>query len=318
MRNSTYNPLVSIAIPAYKVNYLSQAIQSALDQTYTNIEVIIVNDKSPYDIASVVNSFRDERVRYYENENNVGKDCPVENWNICLSHANGEYFTLLCDDDIYDKEFIETLIELSEEHPDGSVFRARCRDIDKNNRVIDYYPTSPPHESCIDYIWHHVRDYRRQTVSEFMLKTDTVKKLGGYTPLPKAWYSDNISIFRFAKDYGIISTPRILMSFRMSGENISTHDNKNVSEKLNATHLFSQALIKIIDEIGDADSSQIIKEALIARNYNSSLSLLIAATYRDFYNIFRKRDSGMYDIPNKCFRTSLIFKLLFTLIRRKP
>ena len=56
------NYKVTIAIPAYKPDYLARAIQSALSQTYTNLEIIVVDDKSPYNIESVIKSFSDERL----------------------------------------------------------------------------------------------------------------------------------------------------------------------------------------------------------------------------------------------------------------
>ena len=67
-KSSEYeNGLVSIAIPAYKRTYLAEAIESTLNQTYNNIELIIVNDHSPYDLDSVVGQYDDKRIRYYKN-----------------------------------------------------------------------------------------------------------------------------------------------------------------------------------------------------------------------------------------------------------
>ena len=53
-RSLTY-PLVTIAIPAYKSRFLREAMLSALDQNYDNLEIVIVNDHSPDDIYAVVN-----------------------------------------------------------------------------------------------------------------------------------------------------------------------------------------------------------------------------------------------------------------------
>ena len=65
--------LVTIVIPAYKSTYLREAIDSALAQDYKNIELVIVNDKFPNDIDSIVQSYNDARIRYYVNERNLGK-----------------------------------------------------------------------------------------------------------------------------------------------------------------------------------------------------------------------------------------------------
>lgn len=95
-------PLVSIGIPSYKAKYLADSIRSALNQTYNNIELIIVNDCSPEPIKDVVDKFNDARIRYYVNEKNLGGEDPGNNWNRCLELAKGEFFCLLCDDDMYE------------------------------------------------------------------------------------------------------------------------------------------------------------------------------------------------------------------------
>lgn len=73
--------LYSFVIPAYKSSFLKEAIDSILAQTYTNFELIIVNDASPEDIESIVNSYEDYRIRYYVNSENIGGKNLVAQWN---------------------------------------------------------------------------------------------------------------------------------------------------------------------------------------------------------------------------------------------
>ena len=118
-------PLVTIAIPAYKKKYIKEAIDSALNQDYKNIEVIIVNDKSPYNLKDIIDQYEDNRIIYYENERNIGKHNPVNNWNRCVELAKGELFTLLCDDDKLMPNFVSELLKLAEKYQECNVFHAR-------------------------------------------------------------------------------------------------------------------------------------------------------------------------------------------------
>ena len=91
--------LFSITIPAYKDKFLKEAIESVLSQTYENFEVIIVNDASPHNLDAIVNEFNDKRIRYFKNKNNCGARDVVDNWNICLNHASGDYVICMGDED---------------------------------------------------------------------------------------------------------------------------------------------------------------------------------------------------------------------------
>jgi len=69
------NPLISIILPTYNGNkkWISESIQSVLDQTYTNFELIIINDASTNDIETTILAFakKDERIKYYKNDENL-------------------------------------------------------------------------------------------------------------------------------------------------------------------------------------------------------------------------------------------------------
>ncbi len=240
------NCLVTIAIPAYKATFLEETIRSAVNQTYKNIEIVVVNDHSPYDITPIVESFHDERIRYYINEENMGGKDLVAQWNKCLSYARGEFFCLLCDDDVYEPQFVETLLQLSEQYPHVDVLRARVRKIDKEGKTIDLFPSSPIHETVYDYMWHKWKGFRSQTVSEFMLRTAHVRKAGGYYSLPRAWGSDSLSIFLFGMDNGIASANALLAGFRQSDENISFNFRDDSREKMKAAVSYREKCMELI------------------------------------------------------------------------
>lgn len=104
-----YEPRVSIIIPAYRAaNYLAEAIESALAQTYSNIEIIVVNDGSPDDgaTAAVAAQYGD-RIRYFEKTN--GGSSSALNEGIC--RMTGEWFSWLSHDDLYYPTKVEKQIK---------------------------------------------------------------------------------------------------------------------------------------------------------------------------------------------------------------
>lgn len=298
------NPLVSVAIPAYKGDFLGEAIESVLNQTYGNIELLIINDCSPQDLDTIVQRYKtDSRLHYYKNEKNIGYNDPVANWNKCLSLAHGEYFALLCDDDIYESTFIEEMLVLAEKYKKCNVFRARVKIIGTDSNIIDYYPSSPEWESCVDYIWHKVSAYRMQTISEFMLRKDyIVENYNGYTPTPKAWCADEISIFRFSELGGIASSSKVLVGFRKSGINISTHDNKYTKQKIESHNICTCWIQKILNKVNATDD---LKRLILKKREDLSKGLktqqLSLATLKDFIYLYKHKKDSCYLIPSICF-----------------
>ena len=110
MNNNGSQPLVSIIIPTYKRSErLSRAIKSVLNQTYTNIEVLVVSDNEPDDDFSaaakvVVDSFGDSRVRLILQHHHINGAAAR---NAGIKASKGEYIAFLDDDDFWDKDKLE-------------------------------------------------------------------------------------------------------------------------------------------------------------------------------------------------------------------
>jgi len=104
----TADPLVSVIIPTYKRAVLVQrAIESVLRQTYRNIEILVVDDESPDDTASVVKAIPDSRIKYIRHGKNKGLPA-VRNTGIRA--ANGELIAFLDDDDEWREDKLDKQI----------------------------------------------------------------------------------------------------------------------------------------------------------------------------------------------------------------
>lgn len=102
------NSLVSIIMPSYNTgNYISKTIQSVIEQTYQNWELIIVDDCSTDNTDEVVALFTDERIRYLKNEKNSGA---AFSRNIALKEAKGKWIAFLDSDDLWKSQKLEKQI----------------------------------------------------------------------------------------------------------------------------------------------------------------------------------------------------------------
>jgi len=103
---------VSILIPVYnREAIIAETIQSALDQSYNNIEIVLMDNASTDDTWVVIEKFaaKDTRIKAFRNETNLG---PVRNWLRCLEEATGDYGKILWSDDLIAPSFIEKTLPL--------------------------------------------------------------------------------------------------------------------------------------------------------------------------------------------------------------
>ena len=109
------NPLVSIVIPAYNAEkYIGRAIKSALNQTWRDVEIIVVDDGSTDRTAETIKSFKDPRVRYiYQQNKDVGA---ARNYGI--KESGGKYITFLDSDDEYLPQKVAKQTEFLEQNPE--------------------------------------------------------------------------------------------------------------------------------------------------------------------------------------------------------
>ncbi|WP_128694902.1 glycosyltransferase family 2 protein [Methanoculleus taiwanensis] len=112
-------PTVSICIPTFnRAAMVGRAIESALGQTYRNIEVLVVDNASDDNIEDVVASYTDPRLKFIKNPVNLGL---FGNFNRCVELSRGEFVHILHSDDYIDPEFTEACVRFFEEHPSVSL-----------------------------------------------------------------------------------------------------------------------------------------------------------------------------------------------------
>lgn len=118
-------PLVSICIPTYnRAGMIGRAIESALGQTYRNIEVIVIDNSSSDNTDAVVAAYTDERLTYVKNEKNLGL---FGNFNRCIELATGKFLHILHSDDYIVPDFTARCVAFFHEHPSVVMTSTRAR-----------------------------------------------------------------------------------------------------------------------------------------------------------------------------------------------
>lgn len=137
-------PLVSVIMPAYNAGkFIGYAIESIINQTYTNWELIIIEDKSTDNTLSVIQNYTDDRIRLYKNDRNRGISFST---NRGIQVSRGKYIALLDDDDEAMPERLEKQVNYMEENSMIDILGGGSVIIDKYGKMISWteIPRSNP------------------------------------------------------------------------------------------------------------------------------------------------------------------------------
>jgi glycosyltransferase involved in cell wall biosynthesis len=130
---------VSILIPVYnRANLIEETVNSALAQTYKNIEVIISDNKSTDNTWKILQELakKDYRIKIFKNDMNIG---PVRNWKRCIDEATGKYGKILWSDDLIAPEFLEKTVPFLDDKDVGFVFTGTEIYIDGTDKKSSHY-----------------------------------------------------------------------------------------------------------------------------------------------------------------------------------
>lgn len=132
--------LVSVIMPSWNTGeFISESIQSVINQTYTNWELIIVDDCSTDNTDEIVDSFKDDRIRCFKNEKNSGAALTR---NRALREAKGEWIAFLDSDDLWMPEKLEKQIKFMKENKYALSY-TEYEKIDEDDRPLNVYVSGP-------------------------------------------------------------------------------------------------------------------------------------------------------------------------------
>jgi glycosyltransferase involved in cell wall biosynthesis len=216
MSGRTY-PLVTIGIPTYNRadSYLRSAIESAVTQTYENIEIIVSDNCSTDDTGALVQGHSDSRIKYFKQEQGIQ---PNDNFNFCLSQARGDYFLLLHDDDIVDRDFIDTCMKSVNYETTVGIIRTGTRIIDSRGVMIYESPNGAAGLSTVDFFlaWFSGRAGGLYLCST-LFNTQRLREIGGFRSRHNL-FQDVLAEVQLAARFGRIDVAAIKASFRKHPE----------------------------------------------------------------------------------------------------
>lgn len=224
---------LAIVIPAYKAEYLPQALDSLCNQTCKRFNVYVGDDCSKDDIGSIISRYRDKlRLTYKRFDTNLGGTDLTAQWQRCIDMMQGEeFFCLFSDDDIMCPDNIALLYAQWEDDDTSDVYHFDI-DIVKSDLSLRRRKRDFPHYLTAAQFFNLLyRNKVEARMPEFIFRRSTFEANGGFVRFDLAFRSDNATVMVNAQRHPICSVKGSRVLWRDSGSNVSSRGNTSLNER---------------------------------------------------------------------------------------
>lgn len=212
-------PKISVVMPAYNAEkYITEAIESILNQTCGDFELIILNDCSKDGTEEIILSYDDERIVYIKNEENLGV---ARTLNKGLQMAKGEYIARMDADDISLPQRLEKQVAFLDGHPDVAVVGVGVTVFDEDGDVQTRLFSEEPARMRVDMLFACGLAH-----PGVMFRREVIVGLDGYHPAYNG-LEDYELWDRVMEGWDICALPGVGLRYRIHGSQVT----QNLSEK---------------------------------------------------------------------------------------
>lgn len=217
-------PFITVVIPLYnKQNYVGKTLESVLNQSFTNFEVVLINDCSTDNSFAVVAAFDDSRIKLLSHSKNQGLSATR---NTGIKNATSKYIALLDADDLWKPDFLKEIYQLITSFPDAHLFATNYEEI------IDDKITILPANGAEKLLKNGlISNYFEKSLmqplycpSSFCVKKEVFEKIGFYNE--KITYGEDVDFnIRANLVYKLVYSTCALTQYHTVSENQITQSN---------------------------------------------------------------------------------------------
>lgn len=207
------NNKFSVVIPVRNGgDYLKEAIQSVLAQTYTAFDILIIESGSTDDSVEYVQSIKDERIKLFAKKESLGIEA---NWTRILQTPRNEFMTILGQDDILHPNYLEALNTLINNNPLASLYQTHFEYIDAKGNEIRTCQKMNERLEMADFLKSILENTIDVKASGFMMRTKDYDAIGGIPNYPNLLFADFELFLELTKKGSLAVLPESCFSFRL-------------------------------------------------------------------------------------------------------
>ena len=308
--NGDRRQTVGIVIPTYnRVTYLKEAVESALGQSHSDLELIVMDDNSNDGTAEYMATVADPRVRYHVNGSNVGL---AENINIGIGLLSEgvEWCTVLCDDDYLDGDFIAEALRTVERSGAKAIVHSSIVFVDEKGTTLRHAKPAPAEESASDFVKARAEFERERYLTGVLFSRRLFREMGGYPKFRTGMAADDGLVFAMSLRDRLVHTERGTVFVRIH-EGAESQALESLHKHLLALHDYRAYCLDLAAAHGTMDGEE---SALLAKRAGWHATEMSARIWLDsLRRLMRQGLVPASDEARSLFALGLDRELLFPL-----
>jgi len=278
-------PLVSVIMPVYNgERYITEAIDSILDQSYQNFEFIIIDDGSTDGSAEVIRKYSDSRIRF-STQANAGL---AETLNNCVKLAKGDYLARQDCDDVSMKERLSKQVDFLEKNKEVSIVGTWAEITDDDGVTLGKFHKHPVGSCQLKFELLFNNPFVH---SSMLIRRSHLDVVGLYS-LDLSIFEDHNLWSRMAAKFMVANLPELLVRYRQAPKSIS----RTITDY--SYRVLNQSKINM-DEYARADQKELLNVMLRVYHSSSNINLtrISLSTLKDVLRSVRSQFVGQ---QNNC------------------
>lgn len=222
--------VLDVVVPAWRGAYLRETLESLARQEDRRFRVLVGDDASPDDLASVCGAFADRmEIHHHRFPSNLGGSDLVAQWTRCVELGDSPWVWLFSDDDVASPGCVGALRRAL--GAGAPLARLDLAVVGCSGETLDVPPAPPSRESAGEFLWQRFKRRRESFAVEYGFRRDDWRRTGGFARMPAAWCADDATWWRLARIDGIRHAEGGLVGWRWSGTNISASHRRDAEKR---------------------------------------------------------------------------------------
>lgn len=221
---------LAIIVPAYKLDYLRETLESIINQSDQRFNLYIFDDSSPDNLDQVIEDIElPSGTMYHRFDQNMGQKSIVAHWTRCINRTNNEkWIWLFSDDDLMDHHCVSSFYSALEQNPHATAFRFNTHKIADDGSLLrenrfnnDFTPNS--------FLNQKLTYSQESYIVEIIFSREGYDAINGIPDLPLAWASDDLFNLKMLLHGSVKIIQGAIVYWRYSDKNISGEKNQSSS-----------------------------------------------------------------------------------------